>query len=264
MAAPEWLHLLPNGRITAKDGRGPFRLENAAQVAASSLAQAGGKLVLDENHATDLAAPKGGAAPARGWIVDLQARSDGIWGRVLWSEAAKRSKAWMEYRGVSPVIVHRKDGMIEAILRASLVNQPNLVGLTSLHNVFASDAMDEQALEDRVQPGQQMDEIDQAIAVHLGIDPKVYERALASTAFRAKLIPMRRQFIKEGVHLVDEADLPLGAADQTIIAKMGLDPASYRATLAKEGLRTSLHGVRGLNEDAREIVSIIGAFAASP
>ena len=128
---PQWLHLLPAGEVRTIDGRGPYRITDRDAIVAASMA--GGKLVLDENHATDLAAPRGSPAPARGWIVQLHNRVDGIWGRVDWTESAKRAELWRSYRGVSPAIVHRKDGTISSITRASLTNTPNLSGLTTLH-----------------------------------------------------------------------------------------------------------------------------------
>jgi phage I-like protein len=94
----------------------------------------GGKLVLDENHSTDLAAPKGGEAPARGWIVELQARATASGAGSSGRRPAARRSPTSEYRGISPVIAHLKDKTIVAIRRASLVNQPNLEGLTALHS----------------------------------------------------------------------------------------------------------------------------------
>jgi hypothetical protein len=55
-----------------------WRLVNAEQLSAQSLAAAGGKMPIDENHATDLAAPEGQPSPARGWIVALNARADSV------------------------------------------------------------------------------------------------------------------------------------------------------------------------------------------
>lgn len=131
--APDWIHLLPAGDIRTGDGRGPYRVVDAAGLVAASLQQ-NDRLVIDENHATDLAAPKGGPAPARGWIVGLEARQDGIWGKVEWTAEGKALVAGRSYRGVSPVIIHTRDNTITAIARASLVNRPNLKGLTSLHS----------------------------------------------------------------------------------------------------------------------------------
>lgn len=130
---PEWVHLLPAGEIMTGDGRGPYRVKDAQAVIAASLQAMAGAGVIDENHATDLAAPRGEAAPARGWIKELQAREDGIWGRVEWTAAGERLVKGRAYRGISPAIHHRRDGTVEAILRASLVNLPNLRGLATLH-----------------------------------------------------------------------------------------------------------------------------------
>lgn len=130
--APDWLHLIPAGEVRTNDGRGPYRVDNVPALMAWSL-KAGDKLVLDENHATDLAAPRGEEAPARGWIVELQQRQDGVWGRVEWTDAGRAKVAAREYRGVSPVIAHRKDGTIVGLLRASLTNKPNFQGLVTLH-----------------------------------------------------------------------------------------------------------------------------------
>src|SRR5688500_2480820 len=83
--AADWIMLLPigaGGLITTVDKRGPYRVRDATQLVVDSLQAAGGRLPIDENHATDLAAPRGEPAPARGWATELQARQDGIYGRV--------------------------------------------------------------------------------------------------------------------------------------------------------------------------------------
>lgn len=132
--APDWVHLLPavQREITTFDGRGPYRVVDADAVIAASLDDPRG-LPIDENHATDLAAPKGGPAPARGWITELQSREDGIWGRVEWTGTGRDLVAGRAYRGISPVFFHDGKGVIRKIARASLVNTPNLRGLTALH-----------------------------------------------------------------------------------------------------------------------------------
>lgn len=132
-AVPEWVHLLPAGAIRTQDNRGPYTVTSMQAVAQASLAQ-GEKLPIDECHAIDRAAPEGRPAPARGWIVALEAREDGLWGKVDWTEAGKALMADKAYRGISPVIAHTKDKRVLAVRRASLINTPNLVGLASLHS----------------------------------------------------------------------------------------------------------------------------------
>lgn len=129
--APEWIHLVPSGtEIRTVDGRGPYHLTDLQAVIARST----GKLPIDENHSIDLAAPRGEASPARGYIVELQARADGIWGRADWTDTGRAMVADRAYLGISPVLVHDGKNNVLAIARASLTNRPNLEGLTSLHN----------------------------------------------------------------------------------------------------------------------------------
>jgi phage I-like protein len=144
--APEWIHLLPTsgGSIATIDQRGPFHLTDAAALIAASFADTD-RLAIDENHATDLAAPQGQPAPARGWIVAMEARADGIWGQVEWTESGRALVADRAYRAISPVIAHDKQKRIGRILRASLVNRPNLKGLTTLNQETSMSFMDQLA-----------------------------------------------------------------------------------------------------------------------
>lgn len=131
----EWVHLLPAGRFSGHDGRGPYALRDAAAVVAASVAaSAHGKMPIDYDHATDLAAPNGGRAPAAAWIVELQARDDGIWGRVEWTPAGAQAVRDGEYRFLSPVFMHGQSGEISRLERAALTNNPNLRQLTALHS----------------------------------------------------------------------------------------------------------------------------------
>ena len=130
---PEWVHLLPAGEIRTVDGRGPYRVKSLQSVIDASL-KPGSKLPLDENHSTDKAAPLGLPSPARGWIVELEAREDGLWGRGEWTSEGQQLMADKAYSGISPAILHGGDKQVAAILRASLTNTPNLQGLVALHS----------------------------------------------------------------------------------------------------------------------------------
>lgn len=143
---PDFVHLVPAGALRTRDGRGPYRLDDAGALISAS--QQFLPLPIDENHAIDLAAPKGGASPARGWIVELQARADGVWGRVEWTETGKALIADKAYRGISPHILSTKDGRVVAVRRASLVNDPNLTDLATLH--AAQDAPSQEKTMDLV------------------------------------------------------------------------------------------------------------------
>ncbi len=129
----EWVKLLPMGRFGGVDGRGGYLVENIAhaeQIIAASKPRADSRdPVVDYDHQTDLAAIPGvgGTAPASGWIVEMAAREDGIYGRIDWTGAAQEKLAAKEYRYISPVFPHSKStGRVNAILRAGLTNKPNL------------------------------------------------------------------------------------------------------------------------------------------
>lgn len=128
---PDWINLLPAGLIRTVDGRGPYLVKSMQTIALGL--KAGDKLPIDENHATDKGAVLGLPAPARGWIVELQARDDGLWGRVEWTGEGRRLMEDKAYSGISPAILHSQDKTVLGVLRASLTNTPNLQGLVSLH-----------------------------------------------------------------------------------------------------------------------------------
>ena len=129
---PDWIHLLPAGTVTTQDGRGPYKVPSVSALAEAL--NAGGKLALDECHSTDLAAPTGAPAPARGWMTEFEARDDGLWALVKWTAQGRAIMEDGAYNGISPVILHQKDGTVVGLLRASLTNAPNLKGLTALHS----------------------------------------------------------------------------------------------------------------------------------
>lgn len=199
---PEWIHLLPAGPVRTVDGRGPYRVGDVAALMAASMA--GGKLVLDENHATDRAAPLGQSAPARGWIIDLQQRADGIWGKVQWT--AEGRAIVPGYRGISPAILHDKSGTISAIVRASLVNVPNLVGLAALH----------------AQENTQMDFRKMLLEV-LGLDSDADEAAIAAAIAKMKDAPKADAVVATALQsalapIAAAAGVPAGADAAVVLA----------------------------------------------
>jgi len=132
---PEWVHLVPAGQqVGSYDGRRWTMLNSEAVVAASKALIAQRPAPVDEYHSTDLKGPKGEPAPARGWLEDFEVRADGIWGKVAWNPSGRALLEDRAYRGISPAIAVDKDGNVQAILRASLSNTPNLKGLTALNS----------------------------------------------------------------------------------------------------------------------------------
>lgn len=144
-AAPEFIHLLPAGTWRGVDGRGPYETGDAKKLIAASL-QEGRKLAIDVNHAIDHFSGTGQRAPAVGWIVAMEARTNGIWGKVEWTKEGQELVGGRKYAFISPVFnaLKGKPHRVVQLLRASLTNDPNLT-LTALHERENGEpAMDEE------------------------------------------------------------------------------------------------------------------------
>ncbi|WP_308719197.1 phage protease [Komagataeibacter xylinus] len=161
---PEWLHLLPAGTFKGTDGRGPYHVADPKALILHSMQAADGKLPLDENHATDRAMMMGGPAPAAGYIVELQSRADGIWGRVDWNRLGAALMQDRAYRGLSPAFTVGPDGTVTQLVRASLTNTPNLT-LTHIHSQ---------------EPGMTPEELRQALGLSPTASSDDVNRALAT------------------------------------------------------------------------------------
>ena len=134
---PDWIHLLPapaDGLVKTADNRGPYRLDVAnLQAIIDRSFQHAPQLEIDVNHASFTAAKSGGRSDAVGWIVAMQARDDGIWGQVEWTEEGHRLVSKKAYRRISPVVYHDPAKNLLSIANASLVNRPNMRGLAALN-----------------------------------------------------------------------------------------------------------------------------------
>lgn len=132
-AAGTWVQLIPVGTFSGRDGRGPWHTDDAehlqAIVEASRQLAGTQDIVVDFDHQSIFSATPGvgGKAPAAGWIKELEARSDGVWGRVEWTTTAQSQIRNGEYKYISPVFLFSKStGKVLAIRLAGLTNMPNL------------------------------------------------------------------------------------------------------------------------------------------
>jgi len=125
-AAPEWIQLLPAGpTIVGRDGRNWVLPEPAALIEAHR--RLGRSLVIDWEHGSERKSPAGERAPAAGHIEELEARPDGVWGRVVWTPQGAEDVRTGAYRYISPVFLHDKATRRIVELRgAGLVHEPNL------------------------------------------------------------------------------------------------------------------------------------------
>lgn len=126
-AAPEWIELLPAGRIVqGRDGRSWVNDQPDGILA--YFAADGKDIPVDWEHSSEIKAPEGEPAPAAGWVSDMEAREGGaVWGRVEWTPRGEESVKNREYRYLSPVIIYEKvAGRIKGISSVGLTNRPNL------------------------------------------------------------------------------------------------------------------------------------------
>jgi phage I-like protein len=145
---PSRIELVPAAAIVAgRDGR-KWKNSKPKQVVLNSNARLP-SLPIDENHSTDLAAPKGGSSPAFGWMSNLCADENGaIWADVEWTEKGRDALNKKEYRYISPVFYSDEQGEINCILRAALTNTPNLqlpaLNSEQPENITTEDFMDKE------------------------------------------------------------------------------------------------------------------------
>ena len=125
-ALAEWYQILPVGTFTGRDGRGPYRVLDPSGIMAA-FSRWSCDLCVDYEHQSLDATQKAGPIPAAGWVKELEARPDGIWARIAWTETAAACLQAKEYRYLSPVFSYNpKTGDVLALTGAGLTNTPNL------------------------------------------------------------------------------------------------------------------------------------------
>lgn len=127
-ALPVRLMLVPDGdRVTGRDGRSWLKPD--PQIILDFFTSNGLDIPVDIEHATQLKAPKGEAAPAVAWVNDLRLEADGtISGATQWNhEGIELVGVKKSYRYYSPAyIVDSATGTIVGIKSVGLTNTPNL------------------------------------------------------------------------------------------------------------------------------------------
>lgn len=132
ISAPDEIQLLPAGEFSGRDGRGPWRCDPAAVVSRTREGLGGLDIPVDYDHQIEFSQANGRPAPAAGWITGLEARPDGVWGRVEWTDGGRERIEAREYRYISPVYYYSETGDVIAVESAALTNIPNLSGLKAL------------------------------------------------------------------------------------------------------------------------------------
>lgn len=163
--------VFPAGTTKARDGRGPFHLKDRAAMQAvidRTLQYMGGiEAMVDYDHALNKVDKPGATAKAAGWIKQWEAREDGIWALVAWTEPARAAIRSSEYRYLSPLFYSDTAGNLLQFLNVSLVNHPG----------FDLEAIAARA-ETAINPKDTSMDFMKKLAKKLGLDESASEEAL--------------------------------------------------------------------------------------
>ncbi len=119
--AAHWIQLTPRGAFTARDGRS---FNTSPEKLVERFKADGVAVPIDVDHATATRSSKGESAPAVGWIEELQARTDGLYGRVNWLTEGLRILKERTHRYISPALKADDDGNAIWLHSAALVAAP--------------------------------------------------------------------------------------------------------------------------------------------
>ena len=175
---PEWIRILPLGKVELSDSREPFEVDAASLAAmVTAFRSRGVDLVIDYEHQS----LQGERAPAAGWIKDLEARPDGLWARVEWTRQAREYLLSKEYRYFSPVL--RLDPTSRrplALMHLGLTNVPAIKRLPPLVAKLGAAGGFRSADPIEIIPGQEMGGSMDKIKELLGLGPEVTDDAVAT------------------------------------------------------------------------------------
>ncbi|MCY1705491.1 phage protease [Pannonibacter sp. SL95] len=171
-AGPASIKIAPRGRFTARDGR-VFDVD--PEVLVARFAADGVHLPIDLDHATVRRAAAGEAAPAVGWVTQLEARADGLYGAVDWLDEGLRILTARTHRYISPVL------QLDDTKRAIWLHSAALVAAPAVSMPAVASA----------DPSPQEHNMPKEIALALGLSPDAGETSCLSaiTTLKARVDP---------------------------------------------------------------------------
>lgn len=236
---PGRIELMPVGVVRLADGRGPFRLDRAAEVAARSLAAApGGVLPVDFDHALD--GQGAGDGRAAGWITALAVEGERVVAEVEWTEDGRRAIEGRSYRFVSPVFTVSPGGVVTAILRAGLTNKPAMPQLRQIASRGGGMDPHLKTIAAALGLGAEADgeAVAAAVAERLGAgapepDPAAYVPVAAVAALSAQVAALQGEAARERAERAVTAAMSAGklvpALEGWARAYAAKDPEGFRA-----------------------------------
>lgn len=270
-----WIKLIPAGTFSGRDGRGPFKAgdEKSLQRIADMTRRYHGQtdILVDYEHQSIKSQENGKPAPASGWIKEVQGRADGLYGRIEWTAAATAAIGAKEYRYLSPVYFHTKDGEILALQNVALTNSPNLdLGEVSAHSIFSAANQIEVSMKKLLAAlgladGASEDDVlvainslltsSTAIAVAAGLTKDAKSEAIA-TAVQSAFADRKKIAIAAG-QKEDATTDQIVAAFQSAQSAGAVDPTKYVPIAQVQAMQADLNGLkeRNANDDAEAAVA---------
>lgn len=198
--APGFIKIAPRGRVTTRNGESySFDPEGLS----ARFNQDDVSLPIDFEHSTVHLAAKGQRSDAIGWIDQLEARADGIYGRVDWLDAGKAALAARTHRYVSPTFHRDADGNATWLHSVALVTAPALANMPALAHAGAHN------------PEKPMNE---KIAAALGLAAGTSEAAILSAIAALKTKP---EIQLDPAKLSATLGLAAGADEAAILTAIG-------------------------------------------
>ncbi|MET3999661.1 phage protease [Marinobacterium sp. MBR-109] len=209
--------LIPAGRFEAPrgalSGAGPWFLSesNARAIMAGASARST-DIVIDYEHQTLLAEQNGKPAPASGWIDprSLEWRDDGLYGRVRWTAAAKKSITPgpdgepPEYLYLSPVFPYDAEtGEVLDLLHVALTNTPAID--TAVATLAAARMAAARSATTTAKP-EDTDVKREDLIQMLGLEPVTTDKQIEQALAALKAGAAQTNKLRETLQLADDAD----------------------------------------------------------
>lgn len=223
--APEWVHLLPPGRTTGRDGR-VFDVVDPAALILDFEAR-GVSLPIDFEHQLDDDKTRTGPIPAAGWITKLKADDAGMWGKVEWTGTAAELIAQKAYRYLSPTFLFYPDtAEVVRVTGAGLVHKPNLP-LKAL-------ASEDPTMTPPTNPAPSADPLAKRLIIALGLPADASDQQVFDLVER--MVDTMRRLVKGAAEGARPAPAAATAAELVTAAQATPDPARYVPASAVEDM----------------------------
>lgn len=185
-----WVQLVPlgdyphaeSGKVQVCDSQALSSMANRYRADAARMGNRWPGLLIDQDH---FSYDPQKSSEAMGWVDDVQTNTDGLWGKVRWTDAGAAAVKNGRYRFISPAwlptdcVALDKDRVRPLRLdSAALTNTPNMRGMAPISNRTDSPAGTVPAVSTRKEP-QPMKDIAKTLGLPDDATPEAVSAAVA-------------------------------------------------------------------------------------